>query len=297
MRWYKQTRADIVFDIVNTIFLLIIFVVIIYPLYNVLISSVSSAQAVNSGLIRFVPIGFSFQGYRLILQNSDIWIGYRNTILYTFFGTMLNLAVTLLAGYSLSRKDLKGRGIFMTFFVFTMYFNGGLIPTYILVNKIGLYNTPAVLIILGAVSVYNLIITRTFFQMTIPNELLESAFMDGCGNFQFFVKIVLPLSSALIAVLALYYGQGHWNSFFAPLIYLSKRTLYPLQIFLRNILIMNQSLSIESGASPEEIQIRQQYAETIRYGLIVVASFPVLAVYPFLQKYFVKGVMIGSLKG
>ncbi|MCL2832262.1 MAG: carbohydrate ABC transporter permease [Treponema sp.] len=297
MKRIKQTGSDLAFDIVNTFLLILVLIVIIYPLYVVLISSVSSAQAVNAGEVRFRPVDFSWQGYILILQGSDIWIGYRNTILYTFFGTLLNLTVTLLAGYSLSRKDLKGRGIFMAFFVFTMYFSGGLIPTYILVNKIGLYNTPYVLIVIAAMSVYNLIIARTFFQMTIPQELLESAFMDGCGNFKFFIKIVLPLSSALVAVLALYYGQAHWNNFFNALIYLSKRTLYPLQLFLRNILVMNQNINMESGASPEEVEIRLQYAETIKYGLIVLASFPVLVVYPFLQKYFVKGVMIGSIKG
>ena len=296
-RKMKQTASDRVFDAVNITLIVMLTFIFFYPLYIVLISSFSSAQAVNAGAVKIWPVNFSVQGFRYIFQYKDIWMGYRNTIFYTVFGTALSVTMTLMAGYSLSRKDLKGRGIIMFYFVFTMYFGGGLIPTFLTVQRIGLVDKPYTLIFLGALGVSNLIITRSFFMMTIPNELFEAASLDGCGDFRYFIRVALPLSGALISVLVLYYGLGNWNGFFSALIYVRNRQYFPLQIFLRNILVMNQNISVDTGASPEEMAQRLQYAETIRYGLIVVASFPVLAVYPYLQKYFVKGIMIGSLKG
>jgi len=297
MHKIKQCLPDKIFDIVNMTFLVMIFLLIVYPLYVVLISSVSSAQAVNYGQVKWWPVNFSLQGFKYVFQANDILAGYRNTIIYTFFGTLVNLFVTLTAGYSLSRRDLKGRRIIITFFVITMYFNGGLVPFYMLVRDIGLYNTPWIMILLNAVSVHYLIITRSFYTMTIPHELFEAASIDGCSDFKYFTRIVLPLSKALISVLALYFGVLHWNNFWNALLFLSNRSLFPLQVFLRNILLAGQNISTESGATWEELERRLQYAETIKYGLVVVASFPILVIYPFFQRYFVRGIMIGSLKG
>lgn len=294
----RRIKEDLVFDVVNIIFLSFITIIVLYPLYFIVIASISNPDAVNSGKVIFLPKGATLQGYFKMIEDSRIWLGYKNTIFYTFTATFINVIVTITAAYSLSRKDLIGYKFFMSYFIITMYFGGGLIPLYIVVNKIGLYNNPFVLIILGMVSVYNLIIARTFYQNTIPNELLEAAFIDGCGNFFFFVKIVLPISKAITAVLVIYYGVSHWNQFFNALIFLSKPKLYPLQIILREILIQNQSIeqNFEDMAG-SMIQDRERYAELIKYGVVIVSSLPVLLLYPFVQKYFTKGVMIGSVKG
>lgn len=294
----RKIKEDFLFDTVNVFILSVITIIVLYPLYFVVIASISNPDAVNSGKVILLPKGFTLQGYIKMVEDSRIWIGYRNTIFYTFTGTFINVIVTLTAAYSLSRKDLAGYKFIMGYFIITMYFGGGLIPLYIIVNKMGLYNSPLVLIILGMVSVYNLIITRTFYQNTIPGELLEAAFIDGCGNFYFFVKIVLPTSKAITAVLVIYYGVSHWNQFFNALIFLSKPKLYPLQLILREILIQNQSIeqNFEDMAG-SMVHERERYAELIKYGVVIASSLPMLVLYPFAQKYFTKGVMIGSVKG
>jgi len=293
-----MTKGDVVFNTVVTALTVLALLVCLYPLYFVLIASVSQPEDIVSGKVFLLPSGTSFSAYEFIFKEKDIWMGYRNTIFYTVCGTAFGVIVTVLAGYALSRKDLIGRNLIMKIMVFTMFFNGGLIPTYMVVNKLGLINTPFVLIIVGSVWVYNIIIARTFFQSTIPDELLEAAFLDGCGNFRFFVSIVLPVSKAIIAVIALYYAVGHWNSYFNALIYLTKKQLFPLQLILRDLLLQGQQLVSSMDADEIETLVeRQRIAEIIKYGIIVVSSVPMICAYPFLQKYFVKGVMIGSVKG
>ena len=262
------------------------------------IASISDPNVVNKGGVIFYPKGVTLLGYQKLFQDKTIWSGYANTFLYTLCGTVLDVVVTTCAAYALSRKDLVGRKNLMRYFIFTMYFSGGLIPLFIQINQMGLYNTRWVLILLGTVSVYNLIIARTFFETSIPDELLEAAKLDGCSDLRFFLSVVLPLSTAVVAVLAVYYGVGHWNQYFNALIFVSKQEYYPLQIVLREILIQaRQTEAAVSEGQIAELIERNKYAELIKYGVIVVSSLPVLVLYPFAQKFFVKGVMLGAVKG
>ena len=294
-RIHDRSASNISFEIVVGIITIFSFLVVLYPLYFIIIASFSDSTLVNRGEVIFFPKGISFYGYGQIFQRSDIWNGYLNTIIYSFCGTALNLAVTLPAAYTLSRRNFPARGIIMKLFVFTMYFNGGLIPTYMLINEVGLLNNPLIMIIIGAVNVYNLIITRTFFENSIPEDLYEAATLDGCSHFRYFFTIVIPLSKAVTAVIMLYYLVGHWNDFFNALLYLNSDAYQPLQIILRNLLLLNQAMAGSSGAGASAYA--QQYADQIKFGVIIVSTLPVLCVYPFIQKYFEKGVMIGAVKG
>lgn len=294
----RVSHEDRAFDIILLLLTILVLIVTLYPLYFVLCASFSSPNIVNTGEILLYPKEFTTKGYEMLLKDERIWIGYKNTLIYVVFGTILAVFVTTMAGYSLSRKDLPGRNIIMGLFVFTMYFKGGLIPTYLIVKKLGLVNKPIVIIILGAVSVYNIIIIRSYFINTIPLELQEAAFIDGCTNQYFFFKIVLPLSKPIITVIALYSATGHWNGFFNALIYLNKRDYYPLQIFIRDIMLIANAFN-ESSLSADQsgIATTQQILEILKYSLIIISTVPMLIVYPFMQKYFVKGVMIGAIKG
>lgn len=256
----------------------------------------SSPELVASGKVLLFPKGVTWEGYRYILSDRRIWTGYYNTIRYTLFGTLIALFLTIPAGYALSRPDMAGRGVVMKLLIITKYFSGGLIPTYLIVKGLHLTDTPYVLMILGSFSVFNLILCRTFFVNTLPLELQEAAEIDGCNMFQYFMRVVIPLSKAIIAIMVLYYAVGHWNSFFNALIYVNNNKLYPLQLILRDILITGQSVD-PSVTDPESIELMKEIARTIKYGVIIVSSLPVLVLYPFVQKYFVKGVMIGSVKG
>lgn len=293
-----RAKEDFVFDIVNAFILGVVSLIVLYPLYFVLIASFSDPDAVNSGKVIFFPQGFTFGGYKQLFEDNSIWLGYKNTIFYTVMGVCLDVLVTISAAFSLSRPSLVGRKILIGYFVFTMYFSGGLIPLYLIINKLHLYNNPAVLIILGTVSVYNIIITIAYFKNSLPEELFDAAAIDGCGNFRFFYTIAIPLSKSIIAVLVVYYGVSHWNSFFNAMMYIADRRFYPLQLILREILLQNRMVepAMTESALIDLIE-RQRYAEMIKYGVIIVASLPVLIVYPFAQKHFVKGVMIGSVKG
>lgn len=264
-------------------------------MYFVVLSSISSPSALLTGQSLLVPVDISFASYKYIFADTRIWRGYGNTLFYTFFNTILGTAMTVLAGYALSRKDLIGRNFFMKLMVFTMYFQGGLVPTYMVVRDLHLINTRAVMIILGAFTVFNLIIVRTFFIAKIPDELLEAAQLDGCGNGRFFFSIVLPLSKEIVAVVVLYIAVASWNSFFNAMIYLSSQKLYPLQLILREILLGGQT--IQNDVDVADIAEMQRLAATIKYAVMVISTLPILALYPFVQKYFVKGVMIGSVKG
>lgn len=296
---FLRNWPDLSFRIVVTVITVSAFLFVLYPIYFVVIASFSDSTLVNQGQVILYPKGVSLYGYSQIFKKPEIWVGYKNTIIYSFFGTIFNLTVTLPAAYVLSRKDFAARGIVMKLFVITMYFNGGMIPTYMLIKDVGLLDSPLVMIIFGAVNVYNLIITRTFFETSIPDELYEAAALDGCSHFRYFSTVVLPLSKAVIAVIMLYYLVGHWNDFFSALLYLNSDKYQPLQIVLRNILLLNQAMAGTTGASAGAGAgaYAQQFADQIKFGVIIVSTVPVLCVYPFIQKYFEKGVMIGAVKG
>jgi len=284
--------------LVNTIFYIILLVIIVvcaYPIWYTIVASVSDATYVNSGAFILLPKGVHFEAYQYAFAQKDLWNGYVNTILYTVAGTIFGLALCLPCGYALSRKDLPFRGIIMGLFVFTMYFSGGMIPTYLVNNKLNLVNTRLILIILGSVSVYNMILIRTFFSSSIPDEMREAAFIDGCSNTRFFVQFALPLSKAIIAVIALYIAVAHWNNYYNALVYTTDRHIQPLQLYLRRLLLV--SIDNESTDNPEEQMKFIQLVQVVRYAVIVMSTLPIMCLYPFLQKYFVQGVMIGSLKG
>jgi len=302
-RKMKMSLGERVFVTVNALLLTVFFVILLYPLVYVLSASFSDPNAVYTGKMLLFPVGFSIDGYEFVLRYKEIWQGYANTIFYTVVGTILNLLVTLPCAYALSRADLKGRNFIMGMFIVTMYFSGGLIPTYINASQFGLVNNRASLLVLGLVNVYNLIVARTFFANAIPKELQEAGYLDGCSTFRLFVDVVLPLSAPIVVVMALYYGVSHWNQYFNAMIYLKDRELFPLQVFLKEILTqgqMAQSAMAESGFSAAEIEYITALAERadrMKYCIIVLSAAPMLAVYPWLQKFFAKGVMIGSIKG
>ena len=268
----------------------------LYPCIYVISASFSTGTAVQSGKVILFPVDFSLEGYRTVFHTQTVWLGFKNSLFYTLVGTLINITMTLTAAYCLSRHDLYGRNFIMLLFTFTMFFNGGMIPHYILVQKLGFLNTVWALLIPGAIGVYNLIVCKTFIQNTIPTDLLEAAQIDGCSDFMYFIRIVLPLSKAIIAVLVLFYGVRHWNSYFSAMIYLNDKNLYPLTLFLREILMADQ-IDPSTVSDPEMQAKLAQSAGVIKYALIVVSMVPVLLIYPFIQKYFVKGVMIGSVKG
>lgn len=285
------------FKIILGFLCVLIFLLIAYPLYFIIIASFSDSTLVSTGKVMFIPKNVSFFGYQEIFKDMRIWTGYRNTLFYTVFGTLVNMLFTLPAAYVLSRKEFRARRIIMFIFVITMFFNGGLIPTYLLMKGLGLTNTIWVFILPFSVNVFYLIIARTFFENSLPQELHEAAVMDGCSHFTFFFKVALPLSKALVSVIGLYYLVGHWNDFFTALIYIRDTKLQPLQIVLRDILLSNQVFSSGAGTGGDAGGYAQRYADQIKYGVIIVSTLPILLIYPFMQKYFEKGVMIGSIKG
>ncbi|WP_135555414.1 carbohydrate ABC transporter permease [Paenibacillus cymbidii] len=294
----KDSAQDRTVTVVIYAFLLLAALVVAYPLLFVLSASVSEPQMVNSGQVVLLPAGFNLEGYREILDYAPIWRGYANTIVYTVVGTLINLAVTLSAAYALSRRETEGRNVIAFLFALTMFFSGGLIPTYLLVTELGLRNSMWALILPGAASMYNIIICRTYFASSIPYELYESAKTDGASDFRMFVGIALPLSAPIVAVMALFYGVGHWNQFFSALIYLNDDAKYPLQLVLRTLLLQQQS----SGSLNDSVEAltdftrRSRLADMMKYGLVIVAAAPLLIVYPFLQRFFVKGMLVGAIK-
>ena len=291
-----KSKGDRIFLFINNFILFIFLIIYLYPLIYVVSSSFSSAEAVMSGKVWLFPIEPTLEGYKAVFNSNQIWGGYLNTIFYAVVGTSINILLTLMAAYPLSRKDFIGKNYIMFFFVFTMFFSGGMIPTYLLVRDLNLIDTRWALLIPNAIAIWYVILTRTYFQSNIPVELLESSQLDGCSNRTFLIKIVLPLSKPIVAVIALFYIVGHWNEYFSAMIYLNDKNLFPLQIILRNILIQNEmDNSMMSNIEFEEARI--YLAALLKYSLIIIASFPVLVAYPFVQKYFVKGIMIGALKG
>lgn len=292
----KESLDNRIFNIVVTVLLVIFAIVALYPLIFVISASISDPIKVNSGEVWMWPVGLQFDGYKQVFGNKWIFVGYRNSLIYTVLGTFLNVVVTVMAGYALSRKDLYGRKVFNWFIAIPMWFGGGLIPTYLVVNSLHLVNTPIVLLVLGLVSSFNIIICRTFMD-SLPYELQEAAKIDGCSDFGILLKVILPISKPIIAVLCLYYAVGHWNDYFNAMIYISDKNFQTLQVFLREILLLNQNIDLATVEDPTVIAMKLQMAQVMKYSLIVVASVPLLILYPFVQKYFVKGVMIGSVKG
>ncbi len=294
----KSRGIDLVFDILVYSIAALALMIVAFPLMNVISSSFSSGRMVQTGQVGLLPKEFTLEAYEMVFGYKDIWVGYRNTIFYTVVGTVLNVIFTILIAYPISRRDLRGRGGVMKLLVFTMMFSGGLIPNYMLVKELHLINTAWALWLPGLISVYNVIVMKTFFQSTIPDELLEAAQIDGCTNRKFLWSVVLPLSKTILAVMVLLYAIGHWNNYFSAMLYLNEEKKYPLQIFLRDILIASQiDMTSMSGTSVMEMLKRMEMQILMKYALIVVSSVPVFVMYPFVQKYLVKGVMIGSVKG
>ncbi len=294
-RHIRKSRADLALQIAVGLLMLLISIVILYPLIYVVSCSFSSGAAVASGRVLLLPVEFSLEGYKLVFSYRDIWTGYGNTILITLVATALNLLLTTLCAYPLSRKRFQGKRIYMLLFMIPMFFSGGMIPSYLLIYNLGLIGSRWSLILSGALSIYNMIIMRTFFQNSIPEELYDAARVDGISDIGYLLRIVMPLSQAIFAVMILYYAVGHWNSYFSAMLYLRDKKLWPLQLVLRGIL--NASRMELSVTDADTLAAMRDAAELLKYGVIVVSSVPVLVAYPFVQKYFQKGVMIGSVKG
>jgi len=295
-----RTKGDKIFDGVLLIILSSIFLVVAYPLYFVIISSISDPLAVASGEVYFYPIGFTLDGYRKVFEQQTVVRGFYNSLLYTSVGVAINLLVTIPTAYALSRPDFALRKPITIFYLITIFVSGGTMPTYLIVRATGLMNTMWALVIPGAITVFNTVVARTYFQTNIPLEMLEAAKLDGCGNTRFFLHVCLPISGAIIAIMVLFYGVSHWNSYFSALLYMNDRSRWPLQLELRNILLLN-SLASQPGILSEEALAERKRLEAlmemIKYSLIIVSSIPMLVLYPFIQRHFVKGVMIGAIKG
>ena len=286
---------DKIFNVVNFIFATIFFVAVIYPIIYVVSASFSDPIAIIQGRVRLFPVGFTLDGYRAVFNHGQIVTGFLNSTWYMFAGTIFNIAMTILVAYPISRNDFADRSLFTKLFAFTMLFSGGMIPTFMLINNLGMIDTRWAMIIPGGYSVFNIIVMRTFFRSTIPDEMLESARMDGCTDFTFLRKIVLPLSGPILAVMVLLYALGHWNAFFPALLYLRSPDLFPLQMILRDILLLNQ---LDEGMMDfADMERRQFMAALLRYSLIVVASLPFMLMYPLVQRFFVKGMLLGAVKG
>lgn len=294
----RRTRADVVFDTLNVIFMVLLLVVILYPLWFIVIASVSDSVAVSQGKALLLPYGFHLTAYQKVFSDARIMLGYRNTLFYTLVGTFLNVFFTMMLAYPLSRRDFVGRNVIMGILSVTLFFSGGLIPTYLMYKGLGILNTVWVMIIPGLVSVYNAILMRTFLQ-GLPFELQEAAMIDGCGNFGMLWRVMMPLSVPILAVMVIYYGVGHWNSYFDALVFLSDGNLKPLSLILREILVTSTSnvSEMKSGGMGESIAEMKRIADALKYAVIIVSTVPMLLLYPMAQKHFAKGVMLGAIKG
>ena len=297
----RDSVTDRIFNVFLTIICAGALLIAFYPLYFVLMASMSDPQYVNSGRFLLYPAGFTLEGYQQVMADERVWIGYVNSIIYALGGILYGLVTAVPLGYALSRKELPCRKFLTGLFIFTMYFQGGMVPLYLTVKELGLIDTRLIIIILGSFAMYNVIIVRSYFASSLPEELREASLIDGCGDLRYFVKIALPLAKPIIAVVTLYILIEKWNEFTNAMIYLNKRKLYPLQLYLRELLLTFSSMAgSATGAMAADAETLERYhklSQIIRYGFIVIASLPLLIAYPFVQKYFVQGVMIGSLKG
>ncbi|MDR9746430.1 carbohydrate ABC transporter permease [Paenibacillus taichungensis] len=292
----RESYGDRLFLVGVYTFLIVVTIVVLFPLIFIISSSFSSPQAVVSGKVWLLPVDFTLEGYKAVFRNPQIIFGYLNSLYYTVIGTAVNVALTVMLAYPLARKTFYGRNFIMVILVITMMFEGGLIPLYLVVKNLHILDTRWAMILPGAMAVFQVIVARTFFQTTIPEEIAEAAELDGCSDIRFITSMVIPLSKPILAVLTLMYAVGHWNAYFDALIFLKSPDLFPLQIVLRNILILN-SIDPTMVTNVDQMLAQQGLKDLLKYSLIVVASAPVLIIYPFVQKHFVKGVMIGSLKG
>lgn len=293
----KRITQDKVVYFINYVLLGLLLLTILYPLIYVVSASFSSGDALASGKVRLFPVEPTLLSYKTVFEYDAIWTGFVNSIIYTTVGTLVSMVLTLLAAYPLSREDFQGKKILSGMFLFTMMFSGGLIPSYMLIKNLGLMNTMWAIILPGAVSAYNVIVARTFFNQTIPKDLLEASQMDGCSDFRFFSQIVLPLSKPIIAVLCLWVAVALWNGYFNPLLYINDESKYPLQLVLRRILLMSQVNFANANIDPARVAENRYLSQMLQYATIIISSLPLMIIYPFVQKYFVKGVMIGSVKG
>ncbi len=281
-----------IFDGCNILFMLLLAFIMLYPMYNILVVSISSAEYIYRGEVNFIPKGINFDAYKMVFENESIWVSFKNSVVYTVVGTAINVVCSAMCAYPLSRKDFYGRGFFTFFVALTMFISGGMIPSYLVVNQLRLINTIWAIVLPGAISTYNMIIMRTFFQ-NIPSSLTESAYLDGANDIQILFKVILPLSMPIIATMTLFYAVGHWNSYFQAMIYLNSKSKFPLQVLLREIIVAG-NMAEESADLSANMQI---IAINFKYAVIIITIVPILVVYPFLQKYFTKGVMIGAIKG
>ena len=283
---------------INAILLTVFLIMVLYPFIYVISSSFSSGDALVEGKVWLFPVNFSLEGYQMVFSYTPIWSGYLNSLIYTVANTSLSVVLTIMAAYPLSRKDLSGHKFILFYFMLPMMFSGGLIPNFMLINQLGLMNSRWAIILPAAINVFNIIVARTFFIQNIPGELLEAAKIDGCNDIKFLLKIAIPLSGAIIAVISLWVAVGTWNSYFSALIYLNERGKMPLQIILRDLLILTSQIDFTSTSiDPKMLQRSLYMSQLLKYGTIVIGSLPLMIMYPFVQKYFVKGVMIGSIKG
>lgn len=288
----RESKGDRIFGFVVTALLILFSSIIIFPLLHIVAGSFSDPMALLRGEVSIFPVGFTTEMYEKVFKNESLWEGFRNTVFYTVLGTTISIILTACAAYPLSRSDFYGKNVFTMLFIFTMFFTGGMIPTYLVVKELNMLNSVWAMVLPSAVSTYNLIIMRTFFQNTIPTELTDAASIDGCNDLGIFFRIVLPLSAPIIAVMVLFYGVAQWNSWFLALLYLGERDMYPLQMVLRDILIESDMSNISGSASDVEI-----IGDGLKYATMVISTLPIICLYPFIQKYFVKGVMIGAVKG
>lgn len=289
----KESTQYKIFKVFNIIILLLVVVATLYPFLYVLAQSFSGDKYIYAGQVNIIPKGFTTKTYQVVMQEKDFWTGYKNTIIYTVLGTAISLVMTTMLAYPLSKKRLKGKAFLLPFTVFTMFFSGGMIPNYVIVRSLGMRNTMWAVLIPGAISTYNMIIMKTFFQ-GIPDELEEAASVDGMGTYQILLKIILPLSKPIMATMALFYAVGAWNNWFGPFLYFDNKELFPVTLYLRNIVAGAQETAVSSGSSSNDMA---QIAATVKSATIILTVLPILCVYPFIQKYFVTGVMIGSVKG
>ncbi len=296
----RGSLGDNIFDIVDTLVIIAFLIIVIFPLYWVIIASFSGAQEVNAGKVIFFPVNLTINGYQQVFTDMSLWRAYKNTIIYTVLGCVLNVSITLAGGYALSRSDLPLRPLIMKLLIFTMFFNGGLIPTFLVVKGLGIYDTIWAVLLPSTLSVYNMTVARAFFQSSIPSGLEEAATIDGASNMRTFLTIVLPCSPAIISVLTMFHAVQRWNEYFNAMIYLRDNNLFPLQLYLRDILLAVQTaLNMAAGQVTDQkmLQEMRDGAQQIKYGSIIISTLPMMILYPFMQKFFVKGVMVGSMKG
>ena len=300
----RESAQDRAFTIILYALTALLTLICLYPIYFTVIASFSDPYSVYGGKVNLWPVGFSLDAYTMVFENSEIWLGYANTVFYTVAGTLFNLLLTIPSAYALSKKRMFGRGLLTGLFLFTMYFSGGMIPTYVMVKNLGLVNTRWVLVLMGGLSVYNVIVTRVYFSSNIPEALYEAARIDGASELRIFGQLALPLSGPIVAVIALYYAVGHWNDYFTALIYATKKDYQPLSLVLRRLLIQNEAAYLGTMSDPNATEemlamaLQRTYtAAAMKYSLVFISSAPMLIAYPFVQKFFVKGMMIGSLKG